>query len=70
MFFLLTGKGCNDAATISVAKHVASGHNVAIRQIDLEKADIDYNTLQVSVVLYMYLWQSTWHQDPMWPLDR
>ena len=50
--FLLTGKGCNDAATISVAKHVASGHNVAIRQIDLEKADIDYNTLQVSAELY------------------
>ena len=45
---MFVGKGCNDAATISVAKHVASGHNVAIRQIDLEKADIDYNTLQVS----------------------
>ena len=52
---MLIGKGCNDAATISVAKHVASGHNVAIRQIDLEKADIDYHTLQVSADLGPYL---------------
>lgn len=44
------GKGCNEAATISVAKHVASGHNVAIRQIDLEKADIDYSTLQMEII--------------------
>ena len=29
---------------------------MAIRQIDLEKADIDYNTLQVRAELY--LWQS------------
>jgi len=38
----------NEAATISVAKHVASGHNVAIRQTDLDKADMEFGTLQVS----------------------
>ncbi|KAL4228408.1 hypothetical protein ACF0H5_011456 [Mactra antiquata] len=44
------GKGCNDAGTISVAKHIASGHNVAIRQVDLDK-DLDVIALQREIVL-------------------
>ena len=55
----MSGKGCNDAATISVAKHVASGHNVAIRQTDLDKAEIDFNVLQVGrTVKKRENWQS------------
>ncbi|WAR04551.1 STRAA-like protein [Mya arenaria] len=45
------GKGLNDAATISVARHVASGHNVAIRQIDLDSPEIDFETLQHEIVV-------------------
>lgn len=45
------GKGCNDAATISVARHIASGHNVAIRQVDLDKGGVDVTALQNEIVL-------------------
>ena len=40
---------------------------MAFGQIDSEKADIDYNTLQVSAELY--LWQSMWHQDTQIDLE-
>ncbi|KAH3690312.1 STE20-related kinase adapter protein alpha-like [Dreissena polymorpha] len=47
--FTTIGKGYNDAATISVARHVASGHNVAIRQIDLDHPNIDMAALQQEI---------------------
>lgn len=47
------GRGCNDAATISVAKHIASGHNVAIRQVDLDKVvtESDVSAVQTEIVV-------------------
>ena len=44
---MLTGRACNDAATISLAKHKPSGGHVAVKKIDVESCDIDFHLLQV-----------------------
>ncbi|ESO83560.1 hypothetical protein LOTGIDRAFT_197245, partial [Lottia gigantea] len=53
--YSVIGKGHNDAASISLAKHLSSGHHVAIKRIGLETPGLDYNALQNEIVLCQQL---------------
>ncbi|XP_046553140.1 STE20-related kinase adapter protein alpha-like isoform X1 [Haliotis rubra] len=49
--YSVIGKGHQDTATISLAKHLTSGATIAIKRTDLEANDLDLNLLQREIVL-------------------
>ena len=46
------GRGCNEAVTVSLGKHVPSGQMVAVKRIHLEIFDWEFSLIQNEVLMH------------------